>query len=325
LKQTKLRAVKLATNPVSIVDRSGGFNLKNLVSYPGALWVGNDTNAIKPLPIGDGFLAAYREIASMELEIQQALALPTPGAAGIPGGAQVGRTTAGINFIQGSVAKRLMLRTMLCSGTLIEPFFYRLIDLNNQFLPDEVPFRVLGTRENPFKIVKKENFKASWYVSAKVAMDRMTKSMRQANLKENIIPLLELNDKANPGSFKWDIFIPEALKDFDYRDTERYFRPEQELQQMKQQQLQQQQQVAAQNTQMQAMAQGALVDKKTQGELQKRQMMDQASLTKTIIKETMDAKLQKDTQQADIAHSLISTVIKGITGGDNGAGNQGQG
>lgn len=316
LKQAKLTAVKLATNPVSVVDRTGGFNIKNLVARPGALWVGNDVNAIKPLPISDGFLVAFKEIAGMEVEVQQALAMPTPGAGMMPGGGQIGRTTAGVNFIQSASNKRLMLKVMLNGTMLIKKFFQRMMQLNYQFLPDEVSFRITG-KENPFKRVKRDFFQPDWMLDTRVAMDRITKQLRIANIKENVIPLLELNEKANPRSFKWNEFIPDTLVDMEYRTAQakNYFRPQQEVEAERQQQVMQQQQLAERNIQAQTEAQAALGQQKAQGEIIQRQMMDEATLKKTALKGAMEAERSEKQTEANMSGSVINEIVKVVMEG----------
>lgn len=320
LKQAKLTAVKLATNPITIVDRNGGFNTKNLQSYPGALWVGNNIDGIKPLSVADGFLAAYREIASMEGEIQQSLALPTPGAGVIPGGSQIGRTQAGVQFIQQSTNKRILLKIMLSSCHLVKKFFLRMVDLNGQFLSDEVIFRVQN-KENPFKVVRREFFKSSWAFSMQVAIDRMTKNTRIANLKENVVPLLELQEKASPGEFNWRNFIQASLKDVEYSNAESFYRSEEEVAAMKQQQMEQQQALAERNIQAQTQAQAALGQQRGEIELQKRQMMDESTLKKTAIKGMLDSEKTKQASDNAITKEVITSIVKKVVeeiSGNNG-------
>lgn len=312
MRNSRMKAVKLATNPVMIVDRTGGFNLKNIISSPGRLLIGNDVNALKPLDIGAGFLSAYREVADLEAGVQQAIALPSPGAGSVPGGGQIGRTEAGVQFLAGSAVKRLELKIRYQSAQAMEPFFKRLLKLNRQFLPAMTYFRAIGDKNNPFQMLPIEVFRHNWMVDTKVAMDRMTKSMRQANLKENIIPLLQLNEERNPMAFRWDLFIPQTLRDFDYRQADMFFRPQEEADKLKAQQMQQQMAMAQQNVQTQTQAQAMLGEQKGQQEMQQRAAMDETTITKTAIKGVLDIIKQDAGNEAAMESSVATAALKGM-------------
>lgn len=305
LRNARLDAVNMAVNPMWIVDRAGGINLRSLYTRSGGVILSNGTQAITRLEPPEVVGSSFNEINDLDLGIQRAVALPDPTNLS-PG---LGRTAQGIQYAQGYNNSRLSLKVRLLAAMTLNKLAKRLMIMNAQFLNTDVFVRVTGQQVNPFLQIPLQAFQQEWDYSASSAFDRLTRKDRQAQYQQNIIPLLQLTSQFDPMAIKWPDLAKDALRDFDFRNTEKYFRQDEEKQQMQQSQVQQQMMMTEHNFNAQARAQAMMAVAKAEAEGENEKEIEEMKTSKDMVKLAVNTAQQDENNDQTMSRDTMKNVV----------------
>lgn len=293
LRNARLDQANQAVNRMWLVDRNANINLRSVYTRAGGVILTNDINGIKAMEPAEVMASSFREVSEIDFGIQQAVALPNPSSGVGKVAPGYSRTAAGVNFLQSFTNSRLSLKIRLLSTQFMNKLGQMLLMMNKQFLNGNTYIRVSNESNNIFMEIPYEAFLKKYDFSTSSAVDRMTRKDRQQNLYQNIIPLMDKGEQAMPGLINWAQFIPDTLKDFDYRNTDKYIVPEEQRQQQQQaqqqMQIQMQQMNAQMNAQSQAQAQSQLILLKNQGKIEEKQIQAESDLKRDLVKGVMKA------------------------------------
>lgn len=293
LRNARLDQANQAVNRMWLVDRNANINLRSVYTRAGGVILTNDINGIKAMDPAEVMGSSFREVSEIDFGIQQAVALPNPSSGVGKVAPGYSRTAAGVNFLQSFTNSRLSLKIRLLSTQFMNKLGQMLLSMNKQFLNGNTYIRVTNEGTNIFEEIPYQAFFKKYDFSTSSAVDRMTRKDRQQNLYQNIIPLMDKGEQALPGLINWAQFIPDTLKDFDYRNTNKYIVPEEQRQQQQaqqqQMQIQMQQMNAQMNAQSQAEAQSQLILLKNQGKIEEKQVQAESDLKRDLVKGVMKA------------------------------------
>ena len=201
-----------------IVDRNSGINIRQLYSRPSGVILSNDINGIKPLDPIEVPGSSYREISSIDYDIQNATAQINASQGSSNVGRAFGRTATGVQFFQNFTSSRISLKVRLIDNLVMKKWGKILLLLNRQFVNDDQWVRVTNNPDNPFKNLPMEAFYREYDFSAVSALDRLNKVQRQQNLQNNLVPFLQFIEQAQPGTLKYDKLVDSYLKEFDWKN-----------------------------------------------------------------------------------------------------------
>lgn len=158
LRNARLDSTNLAVNPMWVVDKNAGINVRSIYSRPNGIILTNDMNGIKPLSIPDTLSGSYRETQDIQQDIQSA----TAAMGSSPQLNQLksfGRSATGVNFLNNIASTRLGLKTRLMSNLLFRRMAWIMFMTNRQFVTEEQVVRVSDPNaENPFTRLSPDAF-----------------------------------------------------------------------------------------------------------------------------------------------------------------------
>lgn len=288
LKNARLDQVNQAVNRMWLVDRSAGINVRNLYTRAGGIVLANDINGIKALDPSEVVGSSFRELSEIDYGIQQAVALPNPSAGVSKIGSGYGRTATGVNYLSNLTSSRLSLKIRLLSQMAFNNIARIMLMLNKQFNED-VWVRVMNNDPNPFKLLPASAFACQYDFIVDSAVDRLSKKDRQSNFQQNIVPMLQMAEQYRPGLVRWEQVIPDTLKDFEYRNVDKYVTSPEEQQKFQQGMADQEMQKAKMNADAQAEAQAKLIMLKGQIESQIHADKEENQTTREMVKSFVGA------------------------------------
>lgn len=248
LKNARLDAVNLSTNPMWKIDRNAGINLKQLISKPNGIVLADDINGIQPLRANDPTSASAGEISQIQQEISTTAALGIATSALSTAGKTLGRTTAGVDLISSFADNRITLKAKILSETFFQPVVQMYLAHNRQFVTEDQ----LGKFSNPELqsvdpefVLPIEAFAVDFGYKVKTDFE----GGNDAGFIERVntaIPFIQAVQQNNPNAIKVDVIANQVLRRLFKSNFPRFINSEEEQMALQQQQLAQEQAVNAQ-------------------------------------------------------------------------------
>jgi len=251
LRNARLDQANMALNRMFIVDRTAGVNHRSIYSKPGGIIWANDINGLRELPPPEVTSSSYKEIGQVEFDIQNTTATINAGQGSSNFGKAFTKTATGVNFLDKYSSNRIAAKIKLQEAYVLKPLLNLMMNYNREFTSEEKVVRVTNKPYN-FAELGVDDFERQYDYKKIGVSEKVTKSERQNNramVFQTLMPFIQ----AYPQAFRVNNLIGDFLKDFDFKDVERYFNNNQyaEMMGMQKQQQEQQQQQQQQQQMMQ--------------------------------------------------------------------------
>ena len=221
--------IKLALNNRSLVRRAANVDLRNLKrSVPGGIvMVGDLERDVKPLITHDVTSTSYAEQDRINMDIDEILG--TFSQSSIASNRKLGETVGGMSMVKDNVNTMIEYGIRTFSETFVEPVIRMLVDLEREYETDEAVIAIASDRAKiPEGIeVSRDILRHPIEVSIDVgygATDpvRKIQKLQMAFNAISIIPGIQA--RINP-----EAVIKEVFGNAGYKNSERFFRAEEEL------------------------------------------------------------------------------------------------
>ena len=228
LRNARLDNVNLSVNPMFLVDKNAGIDLKTLYSRPGGLVLTNDIHGIRPLQLPDPSMSSLTESTYIQQDIQNTTALiqSTPTISQL--GRTYGRSATGVGFLQSFVSNRLVIKARLLSWTCLEPMGRIMLATNRQFVTDDVWIRRSDPNlENPFVKLSPDVFLYNYKIVPKTDLDTGGVEGEFAKM-QTVAQVVQVFENSQPGTVKADILLEALLRPILGRRLKKFVRSPEE-------------------------------------------------------------------------------------------------
>lgn len=257
LRNTRLDQANMALNRMYIVDRTAGINHRSIYSKPGGIIWANDINGLRELPPPEVTSSSYKEIGQVEFDIQNTTAIINAGQGSSNFGKAFSKTATGVNFFEKFTSNRIASKIKIQEAYVLRPLLTLMLHYNREFVSEDKVVRVTNKPFN-FSELPMEAFEQEYDYKRIAISEKVMKAERQNNLSmvfQTLMPFIQ----AYPQVFNVNNLIGDFLKEFEFKNVDRYFNNDQYMQMMQQQQqAQQQQQQGGQDGQPGAGQQGQM-------------------------------------------------------------------
>jgi hypothetical protein len=232
IRNARLDNINISVNPMWLVDRASGINVRSLYSRPNAIIPTNDINGIKPLVMQDPSIASLTEMGNIQQDIQNA----TANIAATPGLTQAaktfGRSATGVNFIQSFAMSRAGLKAKILSEVFFKRLGWVLLRTNRQFVTEDKWVRISSPgEENPFTLLPPDAFARNYDFVVETDLDNGGAEGQFAKMNA-IAEVLRVFEQSQPGTVKTDVLLPRLLRPLLGTKIPNFIRSEEERQQM---------------------------------------------------------------------------------------------
>ena len=232
LRNARLDNVNLSVNPMWIVDRNGGVNLKSIFSRPNGIILANDVNALQPIKMQDPSLGSRDEMAFIQQDIQNATALVNSAPIVSQLGKQFGRSATGVNFIQSFASSRIGLKARLLSNLFLKRLGWIMLMTNRQFVTEDKWIRVSDPNAPyAFEQLPADAFHRRFDLLIKTDLETGGPEV-QFQKMQTVAQILQIIEQAQPGRTDFEVLGNELLRPILGRKVPRFFRTDQEMLQL---------------------------------------------------------------------------------------------
>lgn len=262
MRNARLDQSNMALNRMYIVDRTAGINNRSIYSKPGGIIWANDINGIRELPPPEVTGSTYKEIGQVEFDIQNTTANINAGQSTQNMGKAFTRTATGVNYLEKFTSDRIASKIKLQEAYVLKPLITLIVSYNREFVTDD---KVVRVTNKPFSFAQLpvDAFEKEYDYRRIAVSDKIMKQERQANLSmvfQTLMPFIQ----QYPQMFNVNNLLGDFLKEFGFRNVDRYFNEQVYQQMMGMAQQQQQQQMMQQqqgvDPSMQGMDMGGAMD-----------------------------------------------------------------
>lgn len=245
LRNARLDSINLSVNPMWLVDRASGINIKSLYSRPNGIITTNDINGIKPLQIPDPSVGSFSEVQNLQQDIQNASGLLAGPTIDTVTGRALARSATGVAFLQNFANSRIAMKARLLSDHFFKKVAQIMLMTNQQFVTEDQWVRVLDPQSpNPFVQLPTDAFfrKYDFEIESDFENGGLQGELQKMQIVAQTIAAFE---QSQPGTIKADVVLDALLRPLLGRQIPRFVRNEEERLQLQQQRLAAQQAVNA--------------------------------------------------------------------------------
>lgn len=305
VRNARLDQIIRAINRMWLVDRNAGINLRTLYDKPSGIIVANDINGIKLLDSPETPYTSSKEVAQIEYDIQNATAQVNTSQPVSNMGRAFGKTATGVSFMQAATNSRLGLTIKMIESSFIKELGKFLVELNFEYGKDGFSWKKIhGDKPNPFEMLPYAIFEQQFDFYASGALERTQKANRQATLQQVIAPFLQVLEKSDPKSVKWDGLAKTIFREFDWRNMSELIRTPEEKAQLMQQEQQAQQQAMQAQMQAEMQKEASLQSVQKDGKIEQEQVRGANKMNQLLVSKTFE-----------MGSSLLNSFVKGPSNG----------
>ncbi len=241
LRNARLDNVNLSVNPMWILDRASGVNVKSLYSRPnGVIWT-NDMNGIRPMNIPDPTNGSQAELQGLQLDIQNASGNLTASPQIGQLARTFGRSATGSNLVASMATNRTGLKARLLGEYYFKQLASLMLMTNRQFVTDDQWVRLNDPNmPNPFTTLPPDAFFRNYDFIIKTDLETGG-AEGQLQKIQTAFQAAQLMENSQPGTIKGDVFVEALLRPLLGNQVQRFARTDEERLEMQQQDLAMQQ------------------------------------------------------------------------------------
>lgn len=241
LRNARLDNVNMSVNPMWILDRASGVNVKSLYSRPnGVVWT-NDMNGIKPIQLPDPSQGSQTELQNLQLDIQNASGNLTSSPQIGQLAKTFGRSATGSSLVASMATNRTGLKARLFGEYYFKQLAWIMLMTNRQFVTEEQWVRLNDPNSpNPFTMLPPDAFFRNYDFSVATDLDSGGKEGQFQKI-QTAFQAAQLMENSQPGTIKGDVFVEALLRPLLGNQVSRFVRTDEERLQMQQQNLAMQQ------------------------------------------------------------------------------------